>query len=98
MLAEPGDLSRDPGGVMDMAEAGVIGHDAEHIDVGRLIPQIDGKLLAQRAVIIGLTPGTVKRAEQGVGADLIHDVAIFAYPVGEDPASPRDTLLVQFVP
>src|SRR5262245_46674018 len=50
VVAEPGDLARDPGGVARVAEARVVRHRAEHVEQGRLRLEVDGQLVPQGAV------------------------------------------------
>jgi hypothetical protein len=89
VFAEPGRLSGDPGGVLGVAEARVIGHRAEHVDEPALRAQVDGELLAQRTLALVVRPRAVERAEQRLRSRLVDDAAELAHPVREDAAPPR---------
>jgi hypothetical protein len=70
-----------------MAEADVVGHGAEDVDVLRLGAQVDVKLLAEGTVVIGVALRAVGGAEEGSGARLTEDGPELTHPVREEVAA-----------
>ena len=90
--AEPGDLARDPLGLGGVAEARVVRHRAEDVDVGRLRPEVDRQLLDARPVPLLVGPRVVEGAEERALPRGVADLPELADPVGEEvapPANPR---------
>ncbi len=75
-----------------MAEARVVRHRAEDIQIAGLGLQVDGQLVPKRPVVIAFGPRAVEAAEQRLRPGLIQEGTELAEPVRKEIAAPLHPL------